>query len=249
MILIVGLCSTVVLALVAVLAFAFIDGWFKSTTPDVSTAGPGISPAATYGGSTGSSDNANGSGSDSTPSAEASTPAPDPTSDAFKAVKAGKCLPVWDTGYGSGTVEWSSDTPPAPTSDCDTGKALVFVTEVTSSSSSCPTGTDKSSWSYQSASSGESTTLCLTRIYHKNYCVLGKQTGDKISLGPMTAVNCTDKKVPIAYNQIMHITGVYKHSGAITAGICSRSGGDQTRYWVWKIRDGTAVLCTMIYKG
>ncbi|WP_329118061.1 hypothetical protein [Streptomyces sp. NBC_01465] len=250
-ILIVGLCSTVALALIAVLAFGLIDGWFKSET-DKAGSGSSVSPTATYGGSTDDSNNGSGgtSGSTySTPTPDPTTPSPDPTADAFKAVKSGQCYAVWDTGYGGNTVEWSSKTPPAPVGNCDSGDALVFVTQVTTSGSSCPTGSDKSYWDYQSASTGETTALCLTRIYHKNYCVLGKQSGDKISLGPMTAVDCKAKKVPIAYNQIMHITGVYKHSGAITSSTCARSSGDQTRYWIWKIRDSSAVLCTMIYRG
>ncbi|UGY92456.1 LppU/SCO3897 family protein [Streptomyces gobiensis] len=244
---IIVICGGLGLVLIAGLALAFGLGWFDSTSGNRAK-GPSISGAPTYDSDSGYSSG----GSYDTPTPEPTTATPDPTATAFKAVSAGDCLTVYDTGYGGSTAQWSTDVPPAPIS-CRSEKALVQVTKVTTYSSSCSSGTGKSYWSYRSTTDGETTVLCLTRIYHKNYCLLGKQTGTgsnaRISLGPMTAVNCTDKKVPTAYNQIMHITGVYQAPANASARNCARVQGDQTTYWAWTVNDGKTLLCTTIFRG
>ncbi|GGV93509.1 hypothetical protein GCM10015535_56690 [Streptomyces gelaticus] len=177
---------------------------------------------------------------------EPSTPIPDPTEEAFKAISAGDCLTVYDTGRrGTTSIDWSVDVPPDPVS-CAGEQALV---RVTATDTACPTGYGKSYWSYQSATTGNTTKLCLTRIYHATYCMLGQQSGDSISLGTMTSVACRREPVPAPYNQIMHITGVYRAPAGANANNCRRVAGDQTRYWAWLVDDGATLLCTMIYQG
>ncbi|MFD6338620.1 hypothetical protein [Streptomyces sp. NPDC060131] len=183
---------------------------------------------------------------DDEPGPEPSTPTPDPTEDAFKAISAGDCLAVYDTGRGGTTsIDWSVDVPPAPVS-CADEQALV---RVTATDTACPTSYGKSYWSYRSATTGDTTKLCLTRIYHASYCMLGQQSGDSISLAMMTAVACRREPVPAPYNQIMHITGVYRAPAGANANNCRRAAGDQTRYWSWLVDDGATLLCTTIYQG
>lgn len=247
-ILVIGIGGTLVLALVAVLALGAMAGWFESKADDITY--PAVSPTATstsaYSGSSGDSD---GDGS----AADPTTAAPDPTTQAFNAVSAGDCLTVYDTGYGGDLqhYDWSTDVPPDPVS-CSSSKALVKVTEVTDDLSDCATGTGRGRW-YHLASDGGTTVLCMSRIYRTGYCLLavqkGSGSGATITLGDMTGVDCTVKKVPKPYNQIMHITGVPKHSGTITAATCSRAANDTTYYYWWKVDGGTKALCTIVYRG
>ncbi|MCK1794832.1 hypothetical protein MTQ01_02090 [Streptomyces sp. XM4193] len=257
-------CGGLVLALLAVLGIGFVAGWFDDDKDknddrasseaaadgeserrgrDPGSGGSGDSPGADADDSTGSGGSA-GSGAD--------RPAPDPSASAFQRVKAGSCLTVYDTGRGgSGSVVWSSDTPPAAV-DCSSTDALMHVSRVTSSASSCATGTDKAWWSYN-GTDGSSTVLCLTRQYHKNYCLLGTQNGSgrsaTVRLGQLTAVDCKAKTVPKPYNQVMHITGVYRADAGTNANNCVRAQGDQTLYYAWKVNEGKTLLCTMIYRG
>jgi hypothetical protein len=180
------------------------------------------------------------------PKSEPSTPTPDPTGQAFEAISVGDCLPVHDTGRaGTTSVDWSVDVPPDPVS-CAGEQALV---QVTATDTDCPISYGKSFWSYRSTGTGTTTKLCLTRVYHANYCLLGQQSGDAISLGLMTAVACRREPVPVPYNQIMHITGVYRAPADADATSCRRVAGDQTRYWAALVNDGATLLCTTVYQG
>ncbi|MER6140550.1 serine/threonine-protein kinase [Streptomyces sparsogenes] len=181
------------------------------------------------------------------PDPETSSPTPDPTEEAFKAVSVGDCLPVYDTGRRGGVIDWSADVPPTPVSCGSQWAGLVRVTST--SDSVCPSGNGKASWTYASSVSGETTKLCVSRIYLKNYCVLGKQSGDSISIGPMTAVDCRAGRVPSAYNQIMHISGVYQAPAGASARNCVEGPNDRRRYWAWLVDDGRTLLCTTIFQG
>ncbi|MDG4866107.1 hypothetical protein P8605_48940, partial [Streptomyces sp. T-3] len=244
--LIVGICATLGLALVGLIAAGIFLDWFGSDSSDnqgSSSAGPGISAAPSY--STDPGVDSDSSGGSST-GGGSTTAASDPTEDAFKAVQSGTCLAVWDTGYGgTSTVKWSHETPPDPI-DCDSDKANVQVTSVDGSCS----GDTEATWSYSSTTTGKTTQLCLERIFHKNYCFLATQSGSKITdMGEMTLVDCKAKKIPASYDQIMHITGVYNTSKGTDASLCRRVQGDQTEYWAWTVNDGDTLLCTMVYRG
>lgn len=186
------------------------------------------------------------SADDPDPDPEPSTPTPDPTEESFEAVSAGDCLAVYDTGRGGTTsIAWSAAVPPDPVS-CADEQAQV---QVTATDTACPTGRGKSYWSYRSATTGDTTKLCLTRIYHAAYCLLGQQSGNLVSLGLMTAVDCRREPVPAPYNQIMRITGVYRAPAGANANNCLQTAGDRTRYWAAVVDDGATLLCTTIYEG
>ncbi|WP_424887258.1 serine/threonine-protein kinase [Streptomyces sp. XH2] len=172
--------------------------------------------------------------------------APDRKEEAFKAVSAGDCLPVYDTGRGGGAIAWSADVPPKPVSCSSQWAGLVRVTST--AGSVCPSGVGKASWTYASSGSGRTTKLCVTRIYLKNYCLLGKQSGDSITIGPMTAVDCRAQRVPAAYNQVMHISGVYRAPSGANAGNCRQGAYDRTRYWAWLVNDDEVLLCTTVFR-
>ncbi|NBE53336.1 hypothetical protein [Streptomyces boluensis] len=239
---VISIVGVLVLGLVVVGGFILFGNVFDSGSDDSSDSSPGISAAPTSG-----SDSGADSGADSEPGTESPTPTPDPTESAFKAVSTGDCLPVWDTGHGGKTeIDWSSEQPPDSVS-CKSDDALVQVTGVTGG---CDSSAGEATWSYDSTSTGESTELCLRRVYHKGGCFLANQEGNKIvDMGPLTAVDCTAKKVPSAYNQVMHITGVYNTSKGTDASLCRRVTGDQTEYWSWTVDDGETLLCTMVYQG
>ncbi|MBU7597605.1 hypothetical protein JGS22_008210 [Streptomyces sp. P38-E01] len=265
-------CGGLVLTLLAVLGLGFVAGWFDDdkNKNDDRASSEAASDGASDGESerrgrdpgAGGSDDSAGADADADPDGSTGSggsagsgrnrPAPDPSASAFQRVKAGNCLTVYDTGRGgSGSVAWSSDTPPAAV-DCSSTDALMHVSRVTSSASSCATGTDKAWWSYNGAD-GSSTVLCLTRQYHKNYCLLGTQNGSgqsaTVRIGQLTAVDCKAKKVPKPYNQVMRITGVYRATAGTDANSCVRAQGDQTLYYAWKVNEGKTLLCTMIYRG
>ncbi len=177
-----------------------------------------------------------------------SAPAPDRTEEAFKAVSVGDCLPVYDTGRRGTSIDWSADMP-KPVS-CGSDRAgLVRVTSTSTTGGDCPRDTGKASWTYRSAASGKTTRLCVTRIYRKHYCMLGEQSGDRISIGAMTAVDCRAQQVPSAYNQVMHILGVYRAPAGAGAGNCRQGASDRTRYWAWLVDGGDTLLCTTIYRS
>lgn len=186
-----------------------------------------------------------GGGSVGTAPPAQTTPAPNPTELAFRAVSPGDCLAVYDTGYD----DWSSSVPYRV--GCGAGNAYVWVSAVRSSTSSCPDGPGQSYWSYSVG--GRVTALCLTRQYTVGYCLLAKQTGSgstaQMNAGLMTVVDCDDKKVPSSYNQILHITGVYKAPANPSSDSCARVAGDRTSYWSWRVNDGKTLLCTMVYAG
>ncbi|MBB6074603.1 hypothetical protein HNR57_000487 [Streptomyces paradoxus] len=65
----------------------------------------------------------------------------------------------------------------------------------------------------------------------------------------MTAVACRREPVPVPYNQIMHLTGVYRAPAGADANNCRRAAGDQTRYGAALVDDRATLLCTTIYQG
>ncbi|MFB7273555.1 hypothetical protein [Streptomyces sp. NPDC056244] len=154
---------------------------------------------------------------------------------------------VYDTGRGGDSIDWSADVPPAPVPCHIQAAGLVQVTSTTDTT--CPSGAGKASWTYTSDVSGETSKLCVTRIYHKYYCVLGKQVGDKTLLGSMTAVDCKAQRIPAAYNRIIHITGVYQASPNASTRNCAQGPNDQTRYLAWLVDDDKLLLCAQIFQG
>src|SRR4051812_11582159 len=85
-----------------------------------------------------------------------------------------------------------------------------------------------------------------TRQFKVGYCLLAKQSGSgqsaQMRAGLMTAVDCDAKRVPAQYNQILHITGVYKAPANPSASNCARVQGDRTYYWSWVVNGGRTLL-------
>ncbi|GAA1063471.1 LppU/SCO3897 family protein [Streptomyces asiaticus] len=193
----------------------------------------------------GSGGSGGGGGSAETRAPATPTVAPDPTGEAYRAVSPGNCLAVYDTGYGDYNTRM-----PAPV-DCDAGNAYMWVSAVRSGGGACPQGAGQDYMSYTSR--GRTTALCLTRQFKVGYCLLAKQTGSgqqaRMNAGLMTAVDCDAKRVPVRYNRILHITGVYKAPANASAANCARVQGDRTYYWSWLVNGGRTLLCAMVYQG
>ncbi|KAK1185787.1 protein kinase [Streptomyces sp. NBS 14/10] len=221
------------------------------------------SSSGTTSGDDGSSDDDSDSGTDSYSSSSSSSsssgglddtetepepettspePEPDPTEEAFKAVSYGDCLDVVDTGYGGTTkYDWSEEEP--NTTSCGYGTRV----KVTGTTGDCPTGVGKATWSYYSTSSGERTELCLTGQYRQGDCLLAKHEGNTISsIAMLSSPNCTDRRVPVPYNEILVVTDIYRATGA-GAEVCRHGQYDSNTYWSTEVDDGATQLCVKAY--
>ncbi|MFJ9821541.1 hypothetical protein ACIRU3_41115 [Streptomyces sp. NPDC101151] len=196
-----------------------------------------------------SSSSSSSGGSDDTepepePEPETSSPEPDPTEDAFKAVSYGDCLDVVDTGYGGRTrYDWSEEEP--NTAFCGYGTRV----KVTGTTGDCASGVGKATWSYYSTSSGERTVLCLTGQYHQGDCLLAKHESNNVisSIAMLSSPNCTDRRVPAAYNEILVVTDLYRATAGAGAEVCRHGQYDANTYWSTKVDDGATMLCLKAY--
>ncbi|MGW0665010.1 hypothetical protein [Streptodolium elevatio] len=163
----------------------------------------------------------------------------DPTEDAFRAVAQGTCIPTYRDGK-----DWVVPAPP-PAVSCQTQRGeLFFVTRVADSSSACPSGPGRDAWTYSSSVTGNTTAVCLNRVWVKNYCVLAEQYGDNTSIGTTTSVRCDATRVPAPYNQVLVIAGAYQvpSTGADTSN-CPTGPGDNRRFWSVYADDGRTLVC------
>ncbi|MEV0990662.1 serine/threonine-protein kinase [Streptomyces sp. NPDC049949] len=165
------------------------------------------------------------------------TPTRDRTEEAFLSVRQGSCLPLYATGYPD---KWNVDVPPGPVR-CDTDQAHVQVSSVTNGD--CPGGNGRTYWRYKT------TNLCLTRIFHVGYCVLGKGRSNGVELGTFTLVDCKATRIPAEYDYVLHITGVYRAPANASSANCRRSQNDSTDYRAWLVVDDSVLLCTMFYRN
>ncbi|MFD9871697.1 serine/threonine protein kinase [Streptomyces niveus] len=201
---------------------------------------------STGGGGSSSSSGDTSSGSDSSDDYESEPepepePEPDPTEDAFKAVSVGDCLDVFDTGYGGAKkYDWSEEEP--NTAPCGDSRVRVYRT-----SDDCESAQDQATWSYYSTSSGERTALCLEGQYHNGDCLLADNDGDSASIAMLSSVNCTDRKVPRAYNDIFVITAIYRATASTTTADCRAGQYDRNTYWSQKVDGGATMLCMRAY--
>ncbi|MFJ8675404.1 protein kinase [Streptomyces sp. NPDC093589] len=220
---------------------------------------PTFTLPATSGGTSGSgggSDSASSSSSSSSgglddtdtgtepdPEPETSSPEPDPTEDAFKAVSSGDCLDVVDTGYGGlSSYDWSEEEP--NTTSCGNGTRVT----VTGTTGDCASGVGKARWSYSSTSSGERTVLCLSGRYRQGDCLLAKHEGDTVSsIAMLSSPNCTDRRVPAAYNEILVVTDVYRATAGAGTEVCRHGQYDRNTYWSTKVDADATLLCLKAY--
>ncbi|MEU9283826.1 serine/threonine-protein kinase [Streptomyces sp. NPDC048275] len=171
-------------------------------------------------------------------------PEPDPTEDAFKAVSYGDCLDVVDTGYGGlSKFDWSEEEP--NTTSCGYGTRV----KVTGTTDDCASGVGKATWSYYSTSSGERTALCLTGQYHQGDCLLAKHEDNDVlsSIAMLSSPNCTDRRVPAAYNEILVVSDIYRATAGAGAEVCRQGQYDASTYWSTKVDDGATMLCLRAY--
>ncbi|MBE1584118.1 hypothetical protein ACFPOI_29065 [Nonomuraea angiospora] len=172
---------------------------------------------------------------------EAEEPEPDPTEDAFRSVSAGDCLPIYRTGYSD---DWSQPKPPEPVSCRGNYAGLFYVTRTGGSGLICPNGRAEDSWRYYSAMSRQTTTLCLRRIWVKNYCVLAIDSGNQsLSFGLSTAVGCNADRVPKPYNRIMVVSDVYRAPPDAHVGYCKKNQYDNRMYWMVLVSGGEDMVC------
>lgn len=163
----------------------------------------------------------------------------DPREEAFRAVVRGTCLPVYRNGNN-----WNVPVPPDAVS-CRSNRAGLFqVTRTATGSATCPTGVGRDKWSYYSTITGNTTTLCLNRVWVKNFCVLAQQSGDNItSIGSSTAADCYATRVPVPYNQLLVVAAVYRAPAGANASHCRRSAQDPLRYWTLLADGGNTLVC------
>ncbi|WP_053161096.1 serine/threonine-protein kinase [Streptomyces caatingaensis] len=221
-----------------------------SRTPLVPTARTDVDTGGDKGGDRGTGTSAGTGGSDSVLTPRRSqSPASDPTEDAFRAVSAGDCLAVYDTGAGGRSAYRWSTRVPRKVSCGGQWAGLVRVTSTGAGGDSCPTAMGQASWTYASSVTGRTTRLCLTRVYLKDYCLLGERSGDSVAIGAMTAVDCRAQRVPVPYNQVMHLSGVYRAPPPGTPVNCRQSSSDRRTYWTWRVDDDATLLCVTVFQG
>ncbi|MDX2931140.1 serine/threonine protein kinase [Streptomyces ipomoeae] len=158
------------------------------------------------------------------------SPSPDPTEEAFAAVRAGDCLNAYGTGY---LGQWSTEVPERV--DCDAADAFVRVTSTEGSAVDCPDSTGRSYWSYYGRTAGYQV-LCLERQFRVGQCVPAEAADNGgVRANLLRVWNCGADTVPAGHKYILQITNIYKGSD----GQCPVS----TRYWTWSVYGGKAYLC------
>lgn len=165
------------------------------------------------------------------------TPTPDAMDLAFRAVRSGDCLNVYDDGHG----RWSASVPIRV--GCDSANAYVYVTSATSTSGSpydCGSGNGRGEW-HHSADDGFDTTLCLSRQFRKGQCFPADLKGN-VQADLMVVWNCNSDRVPLAGYSIVQITGYYRAPKSYSGQICPSDAGQ--RYWYWKVDGDKSIVCT-----
>lgn len=180
-----------------------------------------------------------GGGGAGAPAPEPEPEPTDPTEEAFLAVTQGSCLPVYRNGD-----EWNVSVPPAAIS-CATQQAGVFqVTSTGSDGAACPTGVGRDAWTYYSSITGNTTALCLNRVWVRNYCVLAVQTGNDISsIASTTAVDCAATEVPAPYNQVLIVAAAYQAPAGANASHCRTGPQDYNTYWYLLADNDATLVC------
>ncbi|MFG1857811.1 serine/threonine-protein kinase [Actinomadura geliboluensis] len=151
-------------------------------------------------------------GSDPTGSSSP-TPTPDPTFEAFDAIRVGDCLDAYQDPYDSS--EWSEDEPTAVS--CGRSDAYLKVYGVEDSGSGCDAeALDGEDWWSSPYHDGERIYLCVRRQFREGECFLGKKStknGSTAAInghGLMTSWGCGKSTVPRGFNYILQFTGYYE---------------------------------------
>ncbi|MDA3642421.1 hypothetical protein LZ318_20975 [Saccharopolyspora indica] len=174
-----------------------------------SDAGSGTSAESTSSEEETTSDSSESESSEEeTVSAEETTAEADPTEEAFEAVQADTCLPIYVDTDG----EWSATTPPDPVA-CNDDRAGVFlVVSTTMSADDCESASDDYTWWSYTGSSG-TTTLCLDRVWVPRYCIPVTFNSDNtFYYGKDYAVECDGSDLPEGYSSTLLVTSVREAS-------------------------------------
>ncbi|RCG20483.1 hypothetical protein DTL70_19335 [Streptomyces diacarni] len=186
-------------------------------------------------------------GPEAGPGGDSDSPAAD-----FRSVRAGQCLTVHGNGSG-----WSR---PAPTEatrvPCGDDRAFTRVTAVHAAGhggdteTSCPTGNGRAAWTHGG------TTLCVTRQFRTDQCLLAESDHGRLRAALMSAPACSSQPPtggdsgsgedggggngpPSRYDRLLTITGVYDRATPCREG----DSGTHPRYWSWKVDGGSRTLC------
>lgn len=181
-----------------------------------------------------------GSGDSGGSAAVEQPPASDPTTEAFRRVQVGSCLPIHRTGSGD---DWNVGVPPAAVS-CGTQRAGLFrVTRTGGDSVNCEAGAGSASWVSPRSGATEAVKLCLERIWVKQYCILAEDNGGSMSLGSTTAVDCGATSVPRPYSHVLAISGVYRAPADADSAHCREGAADPRTYWSLVVTGRTILVC------
>ncbi|MFJ2224584.1 hypothetical protein ACIOFY_31655 [Streptomyces anulatus] len=197
--------------------------------------GSGSDGGSGSGGDGGSGDGGSGDGAAKQP-----PPASDPTTEAFRRVRVGSCLPIHQTGSGG---EWNVGVPPAAVS-CGTRRAGLFrVTRTGGDSVNCEAGAGSASWTSPRSGASEAVKLCLERVWVKQYCILAEDNGGSMSLGSTTAVDCGATSFPLPYDRVLAISGVYRAPADANSAHCREGATDPRTYWSLVVTGRTILVC------
>lgn len=159
-----------------------------------------------------------------------SSPAPDPTGDAYRAVRPGDCLAAPGTD------------PPAVV-DCATDTAFMRVADVATELTGCPSGPGLSTWHHTGA--GLTTALCLQREFRAGQCFAARLTTERgrpemADADLRSRLECGTAEVPAPYNVVLVITEVLP---AAARQHCAQDPAHPDGYWFWTANRGTAKVC------
>lgn len=197
--------------------------------------GSGSDGGSGSGGDGGSGDGGSGGGAAKQP-----PPASDPTTEAFRRVRVGSCLPIHQTGSGG---DWNVGVPPDEVS-CGTQRAGLFrVTRTGGDSVNCEAGAGSTYWISPRSGATEAVKLCLERVWVKQYCILAEDNGGSMSLGSTTAVDCGATSVPRPYNRVLAISGVYRAPADANSAHCREGATDPRTYWSLVVTGRTILVC------
>ncbi len=156
---------------------------------------------------------------------------------AFRSVEAGQCLTIHSNGTG-----WSRPAPtPATRVGCGDERAYVRVTAVRDDEGgTCPAGNGRAAWTHGG------TSLCLTRQFRVDQCLLAESDGGQLRAALMSAPACSTQRPSGKYDRLLTITAVHD-AGSSASAPCrddDRSrDGEHARYWTWKVDGGSRTLC------
>lgn len=126
----------------------------------------------------------------------------------------------------------------------DTRRAGLFrVTRTGGTGVNCEAGPGSASWTSPPSAATEAVKLCLERVWVKRYCILAEDDGGSMSLGSTTAVDCGAGRVPVPYNRVLAVSGVYRAPADAGSAHCREGASDPRTYWSLVVTGRTILVC------